>query len=105
MASWSRYKPRTATLPEEAGLTVEEIPLMEMDPSQLLEILKFRTSAPCGIMERNPSATQADNLKNHMLEYRVSWTETDQIQMWRDFQWVGVYNLPDTGMTPGTLNP
>ena len=63
---------------------------MEVDPSQLLEILKLRTSAPCGIMERNPSATQADNLKNHMLEYRVSWTETDQIQMWRYFQRVGL---------------
>ena len=40
---------------------------MEVDPSQLLEILKFRTSAPCGIMERNPLAAIVATTNAHKL--------------------------------------
>ena len=91
---------------------------MEVDPSQLLEILKFRTSAPCGIIERNPSPAISATTNAHRLitsritcwsiEYRGQKpikSRCGGIFNGLDSLAFGVYNLPDTGMTPGTLNP
>ena len=84
---------------------------MEVDPSQLLEILKLRTSAPCGIMERNPSAAHrliTSRITCWSIEYRGQKpikSRCGDIFNGLDSLAFSVYNLPGTGMTPGTLDP